>query len=314
MTLIERYLELHKDRQNTYSVYSSALKHFFNKINKTPEEFVELCKNDLEKGETIVQEYIDSLVNKEGKAIKSTRNIHYYAIRGFLKFYHVELIRQIKVRGESQNKYSNQKIPTQEELDLMFSATRDETESALLSIVAYTGLRPGIVTGLVFKNFPEIIQVDNGTFKFKYAPTLIEIFDDNEGNKTNLHQHTFLIRDGMVFLKQYLDKKFSCCVATPNTPVFPDVTTERMRNIMKRLLEYAGIHNTRPYVMRSYFISAVASSGINETLSKHYSSHSNIDTRYAFERKLNLDQINEMRKEFHEKIEPRIARKTTMDA
>lgn len=309
--MIERYLELHRDRTNTYSAYSSALKQFFNKINMTPEEFVELCKSDLEKGETIVQEYIDTLVNKDGKAIKSTRNIHYYAIRGFLKFYHVELIRQIKVRGESQNKYSNQTIPTQGELGLMFSATRDKTESAILSIVAYTGLRPGIITGLMFKNFPELVQVEDGTFKFKYAPTLIEIFSDNEGNKTNLHQHTFLIRDGMVFLKQYLDDKFNNCAVMQDNRIFPDITTERMRNIMKRLLVYAGIHNTRPYVMRSYFISAVASSGINETLSKHYSSHSNIDTRYAFERKLNMEQINEMREEFHEKIEPRIIRKIT---
>lgn len=309
--MIERYLELHKDRPNTYSAYSSALKQFFNKISMTPEEFVELCKSDLEKGETIVQEYIDTLVNRDGKAIKSTRNIHYYAIRGFLKFYHVELIRQIKVRGESQNKYSNQTIPTQEELGLMFSATRNKTESAILSIVAYTGLRPGIITGLMFKNFPELVQVEDGTFKFKYAPTLIEIFSDNEGNKTNLHQHTFLIRDGMVFLKQYLDDKFNNCAVMQNNRIFPDITTERMRNIMKRLLVYAGIHNTRPYVMRSYFISAVASSGINETLSKHYSSHSNIDTRYAFERKLNMEQINEMREEFREKIEPRIIRKNT---
>jgi len=239
----------------------------------TPNQLVENAQKDRKGVEDQLQDFLMKQL-KDGLAPSYVKN-YIKAIKSWLSFNDVYLLRKIKVgNAESTPTIEDEQIPTKEELKTLLMCA-DARTKVTISFMAFAGLRPQVfgnysgTDGLRIKNLPEI-KIEGKSVQFKKTPTLVQV--PAHLSKARHKYFTFLGREGMEYLKSYLETRLAHGEElTPETPVI--ITSpgfEKMgkvtqsenygskfiaaQNISKGIRDAMRPRFLwRPYVLRAYF-------------------------------------------------------------
>jgi len=301
----------------TVKVYKSALNCVLSDLKMSAEEVKELSFSNPEKLRDIIEEYFVNL----GLA-PLTKNQRLSALRSFLNFAN-RAFNLGKIEFDKSHTLSSifdTEVPDKIRLKKAFEHADLRTRAAM-ALYAFCGLRPRIIVNLPFSAFVEK-RIKDGEVIFKKEPTMIVIRKDIPGNKAKvdlfhfflpfypelLHFFTFLIKDGMDFLKEYIESRDDEFGEENTVIYYPETNNPEVylwRGI-KKAFKQAGIRS-RPYVLRSYF-DIVASESLSQTKREFYMGHAgDLDVRYSMRKKHSREKMEEFRIEWKEKMEKKLA-------
>ena len=288
----------------TVKVYRSALGCVLRDLKMSAEEIKELSFSNPEKLRDIIEEYFVNL-----DLAPLTKNQRLSALRSFLNFANRGFnLGKIEFdKSHTVSSIFDTEVPDKNKLRKAFEHADLRTRAAM-ALYAFCGLRPRIIVNLPFSAFVEM-KMRDGEVIFKKEPTMIVIRKDIPGNKEKVDFFTFLIKDGMDFLKEYIESRDDEFVGGENTVIYyPETNNPEVylwRGI-KKAFRQAGIHS-RPYVLRSYF-DIVASENLSQTKREFYMGHAgDLDVRYSMRKKHSKEKIEEFRQEWKEKMERKLS-------
>jgi integrase len=233
-------------------------------------------------------------------------NILLVGVKSWLKHNNVEILRRINVGNVRLTPtIDNERPPSQEELRRILTFA-DVRERASISLLAFSGLRPTTLASLTLGDLPELKVVD-GKVLFDKVPTQIKV--RAQFSKNARSYITFLIKEGCDYLKDYLEERISKGEAlTERSPLmapdprahFQNYTRKAVQRSVKRVFVHAGFP-FRPYVLRSYFATAIDSAKIVFTHQQFFMGHTGpVEMVYTVNKRLSDQQVDEMRQEFVE--------------
>jgi len=251
----------------TAEVHLRRLSLFCEQNNLSPRELVDFGQKDRKKLENLIQDHI-TIMESEEKAPGYIGGI-IKGVKSWLIHNEIELKRKIRIsnRGATPT-IEDERVPDKEELKtlLMYG---DERASALICLVAQTGLRLEVLgnsrgnDGLTIRDLPEL-KIVKTHVDFIRIPTMIII--RSSLSKVNHKYFTFLPKEGCDFLAGYLDSRLAKGEKlNPETPVIankagyrngggtksPFMTTRNVSRIIRDTMRPR--FKWRPYVLRSYF-------------------------------------------------------------
>jgi len=295
-----------------------VLYRFLRAHNLTPQQLVDMAKEDITKVEDMLMDFIDEQL-EAGKSPGYVEN--YLAVRSWLEFNGIRLVRKIKVGNRNQTPtIEDERIPTKEELRkiLCYASERARVSIALM---AFSGLRPEVLgnmrgtDGLKVKDFPEM-EIRDGQVVFKRIPTMIVVRPSL--SKIGRRYITFLCEEGCEYLKAYLEKRMAMGEKlTPESPIIAvkpgyekvgkgkrvsrHITT---KNITREIREaMRPVFKWRPYVLRAYFdtqlMIAESRGKISHTYRQFFMGHKGgIEAVYTVWKKLVPTVIEDMRQAY----------------
>ncbi len=188
-------------------------------------------------------------------------------VRSWLSFNGVKISRKIKISGTNQRlTLKNERIPTQDELRLIFKAA-DLRERCACSIMAFTGMRPQVMgdyrgdDGLRIGDFV-YVKIGEGSIEILKMPVQVKI--RSTLSKKDNEYFTFIGPEGMSYIKMYLENRMGQGeVLTYDTPIItpaksgirssaPFISTANVGDMIRNTIRRAGFQ-LRPYVLRKYF-------------------------------------------------------------
>lgn len=311
MGIVERWLNYLRKSKSSVTVnnYRKAFLRSCEEMKITPEKLVELSKKDPKKLRKLIKDFF---LDKIAKQAPLTKNQKLSAIRSFLSFanedFHLGKIEFDK--SHTLQSIFDVEIPTKEKLKEILKKS-DKRTRAIIALYAFCGLRPRIIVSLNLSAFVEMSL--NEEIKFEKLPTLVVIRKDLPGNKAKVDYFVFLIEEGAKYIIDYLNERRRAreeLSKESKVIEFEDANTidERYNELyrcVKDAFKKAGF-NAKPYVLRSYFDIAL-SEALNQTKREFYMGHrGDLDVRYAMRKKHSMEKIEEFRKEWKEKVEPKL--------
>ena len=292
----------------TGDVYLRRLGNFCEKNKMTPEKLVKLGESKIYALllDTVTEMeksgYAGSYINSVLKSLKS-----------WFSFNDLDIKKKIKVRGVNDTpSLKDERVPTQSELKRIFLA--GDLKSRLASVlVAHGGLRIETLgnyegnDGLRIKDFPEL-EIKGDTVEFKKIPTLV-IVRSNLSKSRNQY-FTFLSNEGCEYLKEYLEMRIrsgekltkESSVIRPKTAGKEFINTINIGDSIRNAIRKAGLLQ-RPYVLRSYFASALMFAESKALIIRDFRSFfmghkGDIEATYTLRKKLSPDIVEEMRESY----------------
>jgi len=292
----------------TGDVYLRRLGNFCEKNKMTPEKLVKLGERKIYALllDTVTEMeksgYAGSYINSVLKSLKS-----------WFSFNDLDIKKKIKVRGVNDTpSLKDERVPTQSELKRIFLA--GDLKSRLASVlVAHGGLRIETLgnyegnDGLRIKDFPEL-EIKGDTVEFKKIPTLV-IVRSNLSKSRNQY-FTFLSNEGCEYLKEYLEMRIrsgekltkESSVIRPKTAGKEFINTINIGDSIRNAIRKAGLLQ-RPYVLRSYFASALMFAESKALIIRDFRSFfmghkGDIEATYTLRKKLSPDIVEEMRESY----------------
>ena len=299
MDALSRYLVRLKPKKTTWYVYKNVLTKFFNEINRKPDDFLKLAKENPHEAKFIVEAYLAEMLadEKAPNYVLLVKRI----IQGFLQYYEINIRIDVNLRGSNKNL---DYIPSKEEVFYLISRAKNRTKAAI-ALMAFAGMRPIDVVNLRFVNVKEDIVYDEDLkiYKAKRVPMKITI----RQRKTGQWYVTFLGPRGAEILCNYLtelsrklgrplkdfDKLFSW--------TSPLALEHEVRWLIEQHgLRYVGPRRFRPYSFRKYFRRAIIKLGedVAEYLMGHVKGINSLSAVYSGLRDLDNRAIEELRKQY----------------
>jgi site-specific recombinase XerD len=279
----------------------------FRKLN--PTQLIEEAKAS-KSYEKNVEEYINYLKaqNRAGKYI----NVALNGIKSWFLYNELEFRRRIKIRGLAATPtIENERPPSKKELHNILDHA-DIREKAVCSLIAFAGLRPELIGNLKIEN---LVEFDLAKKEFTNPVPAIWIQKDMVGNKAKVNFFTFLTKQGANYLAAYLKIRSRKEKLTPNSYVVTGkmnlkIGHDSVSNIIRNVFRKADF-SFRPYVLRSYFDTAMESSPIKKSKQQFFMGHKgDIEAVYTTRKFLPPERIEELREEY-KKVEPFLSTEIT---
>ena len=229
----------------------------------TPQGLLKLAEGDLKS----LQEPLEDLVTRlesEGRAPGYILGI-LKAVKSWLRYNDVKLTRRIKVSNPNATPtIENEQVPSKEELSRIFRASNPRVRTAE-ALMAFADLRPESLgnydgsDGLTLRDLPEL-KIVEGEVSFEKVPTMIIVRP--KLSKAKHKYFTFLVNEGCVYLKEYLEERLrSGEKLKPESPLLAHerpraetrkfLLTRKITHLIRVAMRKAGIRK-RPYVLRAY--------------------------------------------------------------
>jgi len=251
----------------TADVYTRRLGLFCEQNNLIPKELAVLGKENRKQVEDLIEDHITKM-ETENKSPGYVEGV-LKAVKSWLIHNEVELKRRIKIsnRGATPT-LENERVPEKEELKTLFMYG-DERASALISMIAQSGLRLEVLgnaqgnDGLVVGDLPEL-EIHKDYVEFIRVPAMVIVRPAL--SKVNHKYFTFLPKEGCDHVSAYLNKRIAeGDELTPKTTVIANKTGYRSpgkpeswfmttRNVSRIIRDVMRPRfRWRPYVLRAYF-------------------------------------------------------------
>jgi len=292
-------------------LYAEALVKFCEYSNLSPQQLIEMFKDDKKRAEDLITDFILSMKGK--RTPKSIHN-HFVGLKSWLRHNDLEMRRKINYGNIRETPtIENEYPPSQEELAriLKYADLRGKTA---ISMIAFAGLRPSAVVNLRLMDLPEL-TIENGNVNLTKVPAVIKV--KSRFSKNARPYVTFLSNEGCEYLLEYLRYRMKLDeTLTLESPVLTYSLKGKLRmfgrkgysRLIKRTFNRAGFP-FRPYVLRSYFDTAIMNArGVPHEFQTFWMGHTGtIEATYTVNKNLPEWQIEEMRKTFSETVEPKLS-------
>jgi hypothetical protein len=305
----------------------------------TPSSLVEMGKEDVEKVEDLLMDFVSELY-RNGKA---PGYIDHYltAVKSWLGFNRIELARRIKIGNRNHTPtIDDERVPTGDEL-LQVLSYADGRGRCSISLMAFAGLRPQVLgsmtgmDGLEVRDLPEMV-IEGGRITFSKVPTMVVVRPSL--SKAGHRYFTFLASEGCDYLRAYLERRlalgeelgsgsamiaakpghtetgFRSQGADGSGHVATKTVTGEIRKAMRPRFMW------RPYVLRAYFDTQLLIAENNGKVSHAYRQFfmghkGDIEARYTTNKgRLSEEMIEDMRRRFADSEEYLTTRKTRDEA
>lgn len=305
--LTDRNVKRWIDNLNSESakrIYLESLAKYCIFRDLTPSQVVEeFMKEDLKKeAEDKLQDFI---IENRGKHTPKVVNNLLTGVKSWLKHNNVQILRKINVGNPRLTPtIDGERPPSQDELRriLGFADLRTKACTALL---AFAGLRPSTLAGLQLKDLPEL-KIEGQNVSFAGVPSQICV--KAQLSKNGRPYVTFLIKEGCDYLKDYLELRLkkgetltgeSSIISFGSRARIKSFSRKAVQRMVKRLFEQTDF-KFRPYVLRSYFATAIDNVRVIPfTRQQFYMGHTGpVEMTYTVHKRLSESQIEEMRKDF----------------
>lgn len=269
------YENLARNSERTAIERLRILARFCRLVKTTPAEIA--ADMDGDNGKDFEDRFMDFLgAQREAGRTASYLENYLKTIRSWLNHHGLSLKRTIKLGSLRQTPtLMEEQIPTAEQLrDLLAAAT--PRGRAIIALVAFTGVRPGVLgnfkgtDGLQIRDLPELTYED-GHIVFSQSPTVVRV--RIELSKVAHPYLTFLGEEGIEHLRRYLQKRVDDGEELrPNSPIVrcapgfeimgkregadnrgsPFIVTANVTGDVRRAIDKCR-WRARPYVLRRYF-------------------------------------------------------------
>lgn len=290
----EKELKKHKT-ETTRAGYRSALRMVLSDLQMKAEDFVAFAREEV-RFHRKMKEYFENL-----PLAPLTRNQRMAAVQSFLVHMNIRFDPSVIEADRSSTKQGifDVEIPSQTKLGEILE-NADVKAKAAISLLAFCGLRPMLAAQIPVKDIVDC-EINRGHIRFTNYPVRINIQRNYPGNKAKLEFFVFLIEQGAEYIKASLDKRDDVCGTT------------KILGGAKRTIQYwvdtafkARSFPQKVYVLRSYYDNALGH--LDAYKRSFYMGHTgDLSTRYILRKKLSPEMIDELRKEFKEDVEPRLA-------
>jgi site-specific recombinase XerD len=294
-------------------LYSESLCKFSEFCNLSSKQIVQRFKEDKKEMEDLLTDWVLGL--KKLYTPKGVHN-HLVGVKSWLRHNDIQVIRKINYGNVHETPtIENEMTPSQDELSRVLQYT-DLRGRACIGLIAFAGLRPNASVNIKLIDIPEL-KIENGEVKLTRIPCMIKIKAKLSKNKRAYF--TFLSSEGCQYLLEYLryriKKGENLTYASPvltysKKSKLHSFTRKGYSKLIKRTFIRANILEgtpLRPYILRGYFDTGMMNANINYNIQQFLMGHSgSIEAIYTTNKKLPEWQIEEMRKVFKEKVEPRL--------
>ncbi len=311
--------DLSRGSEATARESAKVLFRFLRKVGLTPRGLVELAIEDRRRVEDMLSDFVAGL-HREGRSPGYIAN-HLKAVRSWLGFNEVRLVRRIKVGNrDAAPTIEDERVPTQRELSLILLYAGERARCSM-ALMAFSGLRPQVLgnlrgdDGLKIRDLPEV-RIEGGEVIFTRIPTMVVVRP--ELSKAGHRYFTFLSSEGCEYLKAYLERRLamgerldphSAVIAVnpgyeetgwrrgsrASDHVTTKTVTKEIRDAMRPRFKW------RPYVLRAYFdtqlMLAESRGRISHAYRQFFMGHKgDIEARYTVNKgRLPEDVIEDMR-------------------
>jgi len=291
-------------------LYGEALYRFSEYVKLNPKGIIEKFKKTPKEAEDQLTDFILGLKGK--RTPKSIHN-HLVGIKSWLRHNNLDIKRKINYGNTRETPtIENEYPPSQEELRRILEYA-DLRGKAAISLIAFAGLRPSATVSLRIMDIPDL-TLENDQVYFSKTPAQIKV--KSKISKNSRPYITFLSTEGCEYLAEYLRYRIKLGEhLTPESPVLTyslkgklkKFTRKGYGKLIKRVFQRAGFP-FRPYVLRSYFDTAILNAReVPYDFQQFWMGHvGTIEATYTVNKNLPEWQIEEMRKIFREKVEPRL--------
>jgi len=263
------YDNLARGSQLTADVRLRRLVHFCRKHDTTPADLAKLAVRDIRAVTDMIEDHVTWMEKQEFSPgyIEDTVK----SVKSWLRHFEVEIRRRIKIANiDSTPTLENERVPNTEELSEMFNRS-SLRESAIISLIAKSGLRPQVIgnhngtDGLKIGDLPDMV-IEEKEVRFVQEPPKIIV--RRTLSKARHQYFTFLSTSASRKLLAYLNDRLAHGEKlTRDLPLISPETKYqygRGKNIGKKLLPTQRISHLvrkvfrprfiwRPYVLRAYF-------------------------------------------------------------
>jgi len=267
--------------QKTYDQYLRGAKKFLETVGMDAETLIAKVK----KGEADVYELLDTFVAKmveEGLSPTSIR-VYLAGVKHFLAsngiYLNKEEFKDKVILPKSQGNFPD-RIPTKEELKMMYYAARFDTRTMIVLMVS-TGMRLG-----------EVVRVKVEDINFDHDPPYIRLKPEYcKGKKGRI---VLLTPEAVDHLKRLIFMK----QLKPKDRLFPNYEADAWAKIM-RVIERVGLlkkvnerrYELHPHSFRKYFRTMLAAAGVQESFIRMLLGHrSYLDESYL---RANIEMVKE---------------------
>ncbi len=237
--------------------------------------------------------------------------IYVAAIQSRLRYDELSFKNRIIIPGSHDRPtIANETVPTKDQIMSLLDHANLRAKCAII-FIGFLGLRFKAIAGLKIFDFPEINISDN-KISFTKTPTLIKIRKELSKNKKPYM--VFLIEIGCNIVKDWLEFRIRQGEKLDSDSYILPVETDKdsykkgasISKIIDRTLEKLG-SKTRPYSLKNFFATALLNSSIEQNYQSFFLGHNGpMQLTYSLRRQLSVEQIEEMRQIFKEKIEPQL--------
>jgi len=266
-------------------------------------------KNDQVKESKRLQEFVNLLLKRLAPSSVST---YVSAIKNRLEYDGISLVKKIRIPNRHKHPtIEAQTIPIKEQI-LSFLSHANVRVQTIIALISFLGVRFKLIAGLKIGDFPEM-KIEDKKIIFEKMPTVIKVRDELSKNK--LPYLTFLIEFGCRILKNYLESRMrdgeiltqdSLIIATDSQYDSLRKKASIIARAVDRVFDKVG-NKARPYSLKDFFATALLNSGIQQNHQTFFMGHKGpIQLTYSLRRQLPIEQIEELRRLFKEKIEPHL--------
>ena len=327
------YDNLAEGSPKTAEAYLWWLGDYCSKVEMVPTELVSEFNLDKKAAQDRLEDYIRSLKARispyDKKPLKpKTINGALCAVKSWLRVNECQVTREIKIANvKTAPTIEDEHFPSTEELNAILDHANQRTRAAIV-MIAYGGVRPGAVSRLRLKDFPEL-EV-NGKIEVRRIPMRVNVRAELSKNKRPYF--TFLIRRGVEVVAAYLRERQAegeeLTQESPAIAVFRNLSIKNgfmgssmakpkgspmgrkaVSALMRRAIRSSdtSVSKFRPYVLRSYYDWALQNAGLNHVWEQFFMGHSGpIEEEYSVRKRLTDEQVELMRNVFSEKVESKL--------
>lgn len=288
--------------ETTVTVYRSALHRILEDLEWTAADLVEASHKWPKKLRERLKRYFTEDI---AHLAPLTKNQRLSALRSFLRHANEEFsLGNIEFdKSHTQMSIFDAEIPSNEKLREILDYADEKTRAAL-GLYAFCGLRPKIIVNLKIKSVVDMDVTDG--ISFLNIPAMIIIRKDIPGNKAKVDFFTFLIREGVDYLREYLMTRES---VSPEDYLIHYPATQYPKTYLYRGVKKAFVQadfDAHPYILRSYF-DAAASEVLSRTKREFYMGHvGDLDVRYRMRKRHSQHKIENLRREWIKKMDPQL--------
>jgi integrase len=333
------YDNLARSSAGTARERARVLYRFLRHHDLTPAGLAEMGKRDVGAVEDLLMDFVSEL-RREGKAPGYIK-CYLTAVSSWLEFNGVRLVRRIKVGNMNHTPtIEDERVPTPDEL-LQVLSYADERGRCSISLMAFAGLRPGVLgsmtgtDGLEARDLPEMV-IEGGRVTFSRTPTMVVVRPDL--SKAGHRYFTFLASEGCEYLRAYLERRLAMGEGLgPGSAVITakpghtetgfrvngidgsgHVSTKSVTGEVRKAMRPR--YKWRPYVLRAYFdtqlLIAENHGKVSHAYRQFFMGHKgDIEARYTTNKgRLSEEMIEDMRQRVVDSEEYLTTRKTRDEA
>ena len=311
------YHNLLQGSKNTAEVYVRGLGLYCELNHTTPERILEDAKS-----RKLRDDFVDFVSRMENKGYRGSYIARFKKVLNSLCAWKGTkgVMQGIKIRNASlADSVADESPPTQEEVAMMLRRAPMRTR-AMIALAAFSGIRPEVIgnvdgsDGLRIRDIKDVKIKDNEVV-YEKLPAVIAV--RQELSKTRRRYLTMVPPEGTRYIADYLNWRMKRGeVLDGNSLVIKaddranhlqhggTLTTAMVRKRLKEAIVAAGF-DYRPYVLRSYFASALDMCENKRIIShswfQYWMGHKgDMSARYSTEKLLRTGVVEEMRGKFKE--------------